>query len=187
MPFASWVNTLCSLATLALVAGAAGAADDLTVELARQGPGFAVRAGATLAAPVALVWEVLTDYEKLPQFIPGIATSAVRLRAGNRLLVEQKGEARFLIFAYPIEVQLEVREQPRRRVESRAVAGNLKRMSGRYELHPEGAGVRLRYTADIEPDFELPPLIGPLVLRNMVEDQFTAMVAEIERRAALAK
>jgi len=44
--------------------------------------------------------------------------------------------------------------------------------------------VLLRYFGEIEPDFKLPPLIGVAALRSTVTEQFTAMVAEIERRAA---
>jgi hypothetical protein len=79
-----------------------------------------------------------------------------------------------------------VTESPPRFIVSRAVAGNLRRMNGRYDIEPEAARgmVYLRYTGVIEPAFDLPPLIGTAALRSMVERQFEAMVAEIERRAA---
>jgi carbon monoxide dehydrogenase subunit G len=165
----------------------AAAADDLWVDVDRSGTRFAVQATATVAAPVAVVWEVLTDYDNLASFIPGLSVSAVNRRSGNRLQVEQKGEARFLVFSYPIEVVLEVLESPSNSVSSRAVGGNLKRMSGRYDLKSARGGVLLRYTGELEPDFGLPPIIGTLAVRSMVEEQFGAMVAEIERRAAVLK
>lgn len=174
-------------ALLAAQAGAASAAEDLAVTVERKGAWYAVRAHATVAAPVALVWQVLTDYENIPQFIPGIAHSAVLLRAQDRLLIEQRGEARFFVFSFPIEVRYEVQESAPHWIASRAVGGNLRRMSGRYDLHPNAVRpvVQLDYTGEIEPDFDLPPLVGPYALRSMVQDQFTAMVGEIERRAAL--
>ncbi len=184
-----WRISCIALALLAAQAGAAGAAEDLAVAVERTGSLFAVRARATVAAPLALVWQVLTDYERLPQFIPGISSSVVVLRSPDRVLVEQRGEARFLIFSFPIEVRYEVRESHPHWIASRAVGGNLRRMSGRYDINPDGArpGVQLDYTGEIEPDFDLPPLVGPFALRSMVEEQFTAMVDEIERRAAPAK
>jgi hypothetical protein len=91
------------------------------------------------------------------------------------------------VFSFPIEVRLEITEGAPDWVASRAVSGNLRRMSGRYDIQPDARGrVLLRYTGVIEPDFELPPLIGTAALRSMVEQQFMAMVAEIERRAAAA-
>ena len=174
-------------ALLALQIAVAAAADDLYVDVDRNGRTFAVRAEATVAAPVSMVWEVLTDYDNLARFIPGLSVSSVNRRSGNRVQVEQKGEARFLFFSYPIEVVLEVLESPSSSISSRAVGGNLRRMSGRYDLKSTGGGSLLRYSGELEPDFGLPPVVGTLAVRAMVEAQFGAMVAEIERRASLQK
>ena len=171
----------------ALAPATASAGDDVVVEMQRQGAALQVRAHALLVAPMPLVWKVLTDYERMPKFIPGIAKSVVRLRQGNHLLVEHSGDARFLFFSFPIDVTLEVDESPMQWVTSRAVSGNFRRMMGRYELSREAGGVLLRYSGFIEPDFDLPPLIGPAALRRSVREEFTAMVEEIERRAAEAK
>jgi hypothetical protein len=175
------------LGLLAALAGAASGAEDFAIEVERDGERFSVQARAMLAAPAALAWQVLTDYDNLPRFIPGLSASAVLLREANRATLRQKGEARFLVFSYPIEVRLEVLESPHAWVTSRAVGGNMKRMSGRYDLQPAGTGVLLRYTGELEPDFALPPLVGTLAVRGMVEEQFAAMAAEIERRAAQAR
>ncbi len=155
-----------------------------SVRTERRGEGLEVRAEARLEASAELVWQVISDYERLPAFVPGIRRSVVVLRSGNRLLLEQSGEARFLFFTVPIEVRLEVIEQPPDRIVSRAVGGNLRRMSGRYEIR-SGApgGVQLHYVGAIEPDFDLPPIIGQVALRASVEEQFEAMVREIQRRA----
>ena len=181
------------MAILLLAArAAAGAPAEVRVDAERLGEGVAVQAHALVHAPIAIVWQVLTDYERLPIFIPGIARSVVLERHGNQLSLEQSGEARFLIFSFPIEVRYEVLETPRSSVTSRAIAGNLRRMTGRYDVRAEGDGttalpdgeaVQLRYSGVIEPDFDLPPFVGVAALRSMVEEQFAAMVAEIERRA----
>ena len=178
----------CVAVALVCAARPAYPAEDLVVEAERRGEGVEVRARALVTAPLPLVWEVLTDYERLPRFIPGVAKSAVRLRQGNRVIVEQSGEARFLLFSFPIEVTLEVLESPSEWIPSRAVGGNVRQMEGRYDLQPDPvrAGVMVRYRGLIEPDFDLPPLVGPAALRSRVKEQFTAMVAEIERRAAAA-
>lgn len=179
-------------AAIAVVAASlpatADAGGEVVVETRRSGDAVEVQAHALLAAPMPLVWQVLTDYERMPRFIPGIAKSVVRERQGNHLLVEHSGDARFLIFSFPIDVTLEVDESPMVWVSSRAVGGNVRRMIGRYDLSEEaGRGVLLRYSGLIEPDFQLPPLIGAVALRSTIREEFTAMVAEIERRARGAK
>jgi ribosome-associated toxin RatA of RatAB toxin-antitoxin module len=171
---------------LLLAANGALAAEELAVEAERRNDGVEVRARAFIAAPVDLVWRVLTDYERLPAFVPGISRSVVLARQGSSLRLEQSGEARFLVFSFPMQVELDVLESPPHWVVSRAVGGNVRQMSGRYDLKadPGRGGVMLIYTGLIEPDFDLPPLVGTAALRHMAEEQFRAMVAEIERRAA---
>lgn len=171
-------------AFLALQAAVALGADDLWVDVDRNGSTFAVHAVATVAAPISTVWQVLTDYDHLASFIPGLSRSVVQTRDADRVVVEQRGEARFLVFSYPIEVRLEIIESPTDSIVSRSIEGNLKRMQGRYELRKAAGGIQLRYSGELEPDFRLPPVIGSLAVRTMVEEQFGAMVAEIERRAA---
>lgn len=171
---------------VAFLATPCAAAEDMSFEVQRFGERIDVRASAVVAAPLRLVWDTLTDYERLPRFIPGLSSSVVASRRGNRLLVDQVGEARFLVFSQPIEVRLEVTQSPPDWVATRAVRGNVRRMTGHYDLAADAARgtVLVRYHGDIEPDFDLPPLVGMAALRATVEAQFTAMIEEIERRAA---
>lgn len=180
---------LSAIACALLGSAVAWAAEDVEVHAQRRDEGVEVRARAFVAVPAQLAWQVLTDYERLPEFIPGVTRSVVRERRGNRLRLKQAGEARFLIFSFPIEVELEVAESPPDWVVSRSVGGNVRRMIGRYELFPDAArgGVLLIYSGLIEPDFDVPPLVGTAALRGMAEEQFRAMVAEIERLGAAAK
>lgn len=176
-----------SVTSVLLAAGAAPpafAGEEVHAEVRRTEDGLEVRAGALVTAPPSIVWQVLTDYEHLPGFIPGITRSVVKERRGNRLVLEQTGEARFLLFTFPVEVTYEVVESPQESVASRAIAGNLKRMSGRYDIEARGTGSRLRYAGFVDPDFDVPDFLEAAALRAMVGGQFAALVAEIDRRAA---
>ncbi|MGH8640655.1 MAG: SRPBCC family protein [Burkholderiales bacterium] len=165
---------------LFLCASAAVAAADVTVQATRDGEAVEVKAVAELAVGPARAWEVLTDYNRLSQFVPDLHESRVVSREGAKAVVEQKGVARFLFFTYPIEVRLAVTEYPHQRIESRAVAGNFRELRGVYTLEAREGGVRLRYQGRLVPDFEL-PLFHTYVLKSNVEATFRAMVEEIER------
>ncbi len=164
---------------LVCVAGVATAAD-VSVQATRDGEAVEVEAVAEIAVGVARAWEVLTDYNRFPEFVPDLHESRVVSREGASVVVEQKGAARFLFLSHPIEVRLAVTEHPRQRIESRAVAGNFRELRGVYTLEPREGGVRLRYQGRLEPDFQL-PLFHGYVLRSNVEATFRAMVEEIER------
>jgi hypothetical protein len=110
--------------------------------------------------------------------------SRVLTREGSRVILEQKGEARLLFLAYPLEVRLAVVEFPHERIVARAVAGNFREMVGTYFVGMSGSRVILRYEGRMVPDFLVPPLIGTLVLQHNVQTQFAALVDEIARRHA---
>jgi ribosome-associated toxin RatA of RatAB toxin-antitoxin module len=157
-------------------------AADVSVRTTRQGDTFRIEASADLAADVQSVWRVLTDYNGLPRFIPGMNSSHVVSRSDNQVIIEQKGEIQLLFFTFPMEVKLAAEEFPYRTITSRAVAGNFKEMRNAYQIEVRGAIVRLRYSGSMTPDFAVPPLIGTMAVRHKVERQFGAMVDEIERR-----
>ena len=163
----------------------AGAAEDLAVEATRRGSAVEVRARATIDAPHAVVWDTLTDYNRLSEFIPGMQKSRILEWRGNEAIVEQLGEAKFLFFSFPIDVTVGSASWPPDAITVRVIRGNLKRLEGGYRIERADDGrVVLRWTGLIEPDALLPPLLGEAVMRANIEDQFTGMVKEIERRAA---
>jgi hypothetical protein len=135
-----------------------------------------------------VVWATLTDYERLPEFIPGLKKSRVIARKGTTTTVEQSGEAKFLFLKVPIEVTVESTENPPN-IEVRRIAGTLRQLQGRYETQamPDTGYVQLRWVGSIEPENGLPPMVGEAIMRQTILSQFTGMVREIERREAVRK
>jgi carbon monoxide dehydrogenase subunit G len=166
---------------LLLALPATGRAAEISVQTTRHGDRFEFEATAEIKADLADAWKVLTDYDRLAEYIPGLQESRVVSRDGFNVVVDQRGEAGLLFFTFPMRVRLAVEEFPYERIESNAIAGNFKELSGVYHLQARGAGVRLRYEGTLTPDFGIPPLIGTLVVRSMVERRFSAMVREIEK------
>lgn len=164
-----------------------GAAASISVHTERHGERFDVQAVAEIDADLSDAWTVLTDYDRLAQFIPGMLDSRVVSREGVTVIVDQRGEASLLFLTFPMQMRLAVQEYPPHRVESRLISGNFKQMYGIYQIDILDAGLRLRYEGSFTPDFTVPLLIGTLMVRNLVEARFRAMVLEIEsiRRRAV--
>jgi ribosome-associated toxin RatA of RatAB toxin-antitoxin module len=170
---------------LALAFPALCHAADISLQAARHGDSFEVEATAEFEAEVTLAWEVLTDYDRLSEFIPGMHSSRIVSRGKRSVIVDQSGEARLLFLSYPIQVRLEVEEFPYERIVSRAIEGNFKDLRGAYTLEARGRRLLLHYTGSLTPDFSIPPLIGTILIRNTVQKRFGAMVDEIMRRQRL--
>src|SRR4030088_210674 len=92
---------------------------EISLQATRHGDSFDVEATAEFEAEVTLAWEVLTDYDRLSEFIPGMHSSRIVSRRKHTVIVDQSGEARLLFFSFPIQVRLEVEEFPYERIVSR--------------------------------------------------------------------
>lgn len=171
-------------ALLLLWAAGAAAAEDLSIETARRDDAVEVHARALVDADYATVWATLTDYDHLGDFIPGMKRSRVVERRGPAAVIEQHGAVHFLFFSFPVDVTIESTVRPPDAIDVRLLKGNLRRLEGGYRVRQLAPGrFELRWNGLVEPD-TLPPLLGELVMRANLRDQFTGMVREIARRAA---
>ena len=171
------------------------------VDVRRSGRRFDATAVLDLAANAQTVWDTITDYNALPDFMPGIRACRVIERNAiakdvEHLVVEQLGEFRFLLFAQPMTVLLNIEHQKLRVAEAKAVRFELGLLKGRaidvfegrYELMT-GIGrrsaprVQLRYTALIGLRLPPPPSIGSMAVRQNLAAQLEAVAAEVSRRS----
>lgn len=206
---ANWRIAWTLAALIACLAPAAATASPplpaaVQLDVERDGERFYVTARTEMDADPRIAWDTLTDYERLPDFIPGISRTRVLARearpAGEQLAVEFSGAFRLLFFSVPTQVWLDVRHQPFTDIRAQIAparsggpAPTLKSFDGRYSLAVVGRGergamrVRFQYDARFELAAPLPPVIGALfgtaAVRHVLREQFSAMVAEIERRS----
>ena len=182
----SWHAALTSVAVLVLAVQARGA-QDVGVDAQLRGNALAITTHATIRAPLPVIWQTLTDYDHLAEFIPGMRMSRVLQRRGATVIVEQIGEAKFLIFHYPIDVVVQSDEHYPATIAVHVLSGNLRRLAGAYRIETV-PGTRERFVLHwqgiIEPDIPLPLFITAPGLRETVADQFAGMVREIERRGS---
>lgn len=168
--------------TVALCAPAS-AAQSVDVGGDAKGDGITVKASADVQADPRTVLSVITDYDHLARFVPYMRSSRVVQRDAQRVIVEQAGELDFLFFRQQVMVTLSVVEPAPGRVAARAIGGNIKEMEGLYVVERLPSGyTRLTYSGRVVPDFAVPPVIGKIALRSVMERQFDAMVSEILTR-----
>ena len=170
---------------LALVPAPAARAAALEVSVERDGDGVTVSAETWIPADVGTAWRVLTDYERYVGFVPGLRQSRVVARHDGHVTVEQSGEVSWLLLRWPLDAVYEVDESPMSGLRSHGVAAHAV-LDSVYALAPEGGGVRLRYRGTIMPRDELLGAMERAAGRRVVEREFAALVAEIERREVRA-
>ena len=159
------------------------AAAEVTVKVERQENAFQVEASLLVAVDKGVAWQVLTDYDNLASFVPGVRSSRIVSAPGEPLLLEQKGESGFLLFRVPIEVVSRIEEAPLNTIRFQSVSGTLKNQSGEWALERHDHATRVSYRTNITPGFALPPLIGPAVVGRDVRIMFESVAREMLRRA----
>lgn len=170
--------------TLTWIAFAAAA--EVTVEVVRQEKAFQIEAKLLVAVGQLVAWQVLTDYDKLASFVPGMRSSRIVSAPGEPLLLEQKGESGFLLLKVPIEVVSRIDEAPLTTIRFRSVGGNLTSQTGEWALERHDHATWVRYRANIAPGFPLPPIIGPAIVGREVRVMVESVAREMLRRAAAA-
>jgi hypothetical protein len=52
-----------------------------------------------------------------------------------------------------------------------------------WQVSAEGEKTRLRYSAEMVPDFFIPPLIGPLLIKSILQKEIQATAIQVEALA----
>src|SRR5207237_3150779 len=98
---------LVSVVTATLIFGQASAAlsdeSDIDVRASKEGAVIVVDVDLAVRASRDEVWNVLTDYDHMAEFVANLESSAVISRTDNALDVIQKGKARYGLLSFPFE------------------------------------------------------------------------------------
>ena len=174
------LSVLLPLGALALDAGR-----PIVVKVTKDGPAIAVDIDVPVDAPWPVIWDVLTDYDHMAEFLSNVAASAIVARVRDDVVrVHQKGSASVGPFSLPFDNVREIELVPHSEIRSRMVSGDFKAsafvtrivlVEGRIHIVNRG-----RYT----PNAWIPPLIGPALIEAEMRKQYGEIRAEILRRSA---
>jgi carbon monoxide dehydrogenase subunit G len=154
----------------------------IRVVIERRGDAFIVDSTFSLAVPVRTAWDVLTDFDHMVAIVSNLRSSKIIERRGDTLLVQQEGKARFGIFSYSFSSEREIRLEPMTRIRARQLSGIARRFTSELEMVPTASGTQLRYHAEVTPDSGIVRTFGGSFIEHEVEEQFTALAAEMLRR-----
>ncbi|KAG2278995.1 hypothetical protein Bca4012_040682 [Brassica carinata] len=135
-----------------------------------------IRSKVGIEASLDAVWSVLTDYEKLSEFIPGLVVSELVEKEGNRVRLFQMGQqnialglkfnAKAVLDCF--EKELEILPHGRRReIDFKMVEGDFQLFEGKWSIEQLDKGeasdlqfkdfpTTLAYTVDVKPKMWLP-------------------------------
>jgi polyketide cyclase/dehydrase/lipid transport protein len=116
------------------------------------------------SAAVALA--VLTDYERIPRFMPDIKTSVVLERTAGHALVEQEGVSHFMMFSKRVHLVLDISEAADALRFRDRCGRSFVSYEGSWKLAAENGGARIVYELRAQPSFTVPASVLKRLLRR---------------------
>jgi carbon monoxide dehydrogenase subunit G len=132
------------------------------------------------------VWDVVTDYERAPEYMRDVQSARVIARSGDTLRVAQRDQVKLGPFSIPIDTVRDVKHVEPTRTESHIVSGSFRKYDAEMRLVPEAGGTRVFYRAQTIPDSALASFAGESTIRKHTEERFRQLRAEILRREHVA-
>ena len=182
-----WFSALLASLLTAVVYTVPCPADDTydraVIRVTKEGDNRFVRGEIRIEAPQDEVWEVLTDYDNLANFIPNMQKS--RLLEGETdgpLKLEQISIWRVLIFKKKVRVLLRVFEHYPDRIAFSQIDGDFHTYTGAWDIDRVDDAIRLRITLRVRPAFFAPGFYLDRIAKGTAERSLEVIRSETLRR-----
>jgi ribosome-associated toxin RatA of RatAB toxin-antitoxin module len=154
-----------------------------------QGRQRRVEATIHLPHPIEQVWQALTDYEKLADFIPNLSTSRRLPQPEGGIRLEQVGVQNLKVVTFSARVVLDMTEEYLSAIRFKMVEGDFKAFSGEWLLQPmpetEAGGTRLTYCLEVWPKATIPVIAIEQRLRKDLPANLKAILQHLESQKAI--
>lgn len=128
---------------------------------------YSVSAQFSVPQPTSAALAVLTDYEQIPRFMPGVTTSIVRERSAERVVIEQEAVSRMMMFSKRVYLLLEVNEEADMLRFRDSSGRSFSLYEGTWRLSRLDGQTAITYELRAKPKFDVP---GFLLKRLLTRD-----------------
>lgn len=157
-----------------------------TIEIEHDDGVYRLVSTAYLEAPREAIFEVLTDYERFGR-ISSIYKDYgfMEPAADGTPIIHTTMQGCVLFFCVTMRrvERMEVDQPSSIRTDTLPEQSDFSFGISEWTLEAEGGGTAMTYRLTVEPDFWVPPLIGPWVLKQRLQRGGTGAVNRIERLA----
>ena len=146
-----------------------------------------ILASVVIPQPVERVWQVLTDYERLADFIPSMTSSKLLPNSEGRIRLEQVGTQCFLKIKFCARVVLDMTENFPHELGFAMQDGDFKTFEGCWKLQPadDAQSTHLVYDLSVKAPRAMPAgLIEHHLCRNLTLNLLAIRQRTLELAAA---
>lgn len=179
------MKTHAFLAGWLMVVATVVTAQPVDVKVQTQGERVIVDVTAKVAAKRDIVWGVLTDYDRMAEFVTNLKSSRVLSRKGDQLVVAQAGEAKRAFLHFSFATTRSVDLTPSTEIRSHLVRGDFKSYEFTTRLTGDATGATtIVHHGEYVPNAWVPPVVGPAMIETETRKQYAELIAEMLRREA---
>ena len=153
------------------------------VEVTETAGVYHVTAGFTVEASADAVMAVLTDYERIPQYMPDIEISRVIERTPGGMMVEQQAVSKFMLFSKRVHLLLDVRQDEGTIRFSDHCGKSFSAYTGSWMVTQHDSLTMVDYQLSAKPTFEVPGFVLKRLLKQDSALLIERIKAEITGRA----
>lgn len=150
------------------------------VSVREQAGVYSVQAQFHVPQSASAVLAVLTDYEEIPRFMPGLKTSVVRERSAGRVVIEQEAVSRMMMFSKRIYLLLQVNETSDTLIFRDCAGRSFEIYEGAWRLTERDGETVIRYELRAKPTFDVPEFL----LRRLLARDAKMMIDGLRREIA---
>lgn len=166
---------------------AAARSHEVAVALDNAQGGCRVRGSFQAPVSRAVAWSVLTDYDHIGDFVSSVRSSRIERAADGRRLLRQDAVGKAFLLHPRIQVLLEIREDPGRRIAFHDVLGkDFRAYAGEWRIAADSSAMLVEYELAAEPRSAMGRALCRGMLRHTAQDLLEQVRAEILRRAAFS-
>ncbi|MDH3589843.1 MAG: SRPBCC family protein [Gammaproteobacteria bacterium] len=173
---------------LALALSHAAIAAELDhVTVTKEGDRYVLEGEVQLEATSSAVYRVITDYDGLEKLDKGIAESRLIERVSDTVaLVYTRMKGCVILFCRKVERIERVEEISATEIRAVVVPDSdtdVRYGHSHWELLPHESGTRVTYRTEVEPDFWIPAVIGPALIRSVLRRRVSRTLGNLEQAA----
>jgi len=164
--------------------GAQAHTEDVSLRLKTKGPrAYRLEGRFRVEASRQAVWDVLTDYSHMTQFVPSLRRSEVVERRPHGVLLKQEALGQVWMFSRKIHVLLEVTEEPLSEISFEDVSHqDFEYYKGTWQITDAGKNQEIVYHLETKRTFAAPNFLAEGALKENARNLLAEVRTEILRR-----
>ena len=171
------------LVSLVLLSTAVDGAEIRTLTVDKNGSRYTFTSVTFVDAPVEPVYEILVDYDRFDRLSSAITESRFLDPDSDgtpRVFTRTRGC--LLFYCKTMDRVERLESVPNSEIVATVLPeqSDVKYGRARWLLASEGDGTRIDYVMEFEPDFWVPPLIGPLIIKSRLRSGGAKVIDRIE-------